>query len=377
MTDKKITDDEVKALIDEGVSNYEAGRRLGVHESTFRYRKKKIIDRGYSPKHDWNKEVPEGHHIKGVSTYYDKDGKVRGQWVKSNKDKEQQLEALREACNIFCDELPKIHQVPVKDTSFAKDTLAVYPLGDPHVGMLAWDQETGQSWDLKIAESAFLSTFDMAVKTAPSCEQALIVNLGDYFHYDNLAGVTSRSGNRLDIDGRYAKMVQVGVRIMRQMIQSALEHHKKVRVITAIGNHDDVSAMWLSIFLKNVYQDEPRVEIDDLPAPFHYYIFGKVMLGVHHGHTCKMDKLPMVMANDRPEDWGKTKHRYWLTGHIHHDSVKDSGGAKVESFRTLAAPDLYAHSGGYRSGQDTKVIVYHKDKGEILRHTIGLPSISS
>jgi len=85
-----------------------------------------------------------------------------------------------------------------------------------------------------------------------------------------------------------------------------------------------------------------------------------------------MDKLPAVMAADRPQDWGQTEFRYWLTGHIHHDSKIEAPGCMVESFRTLAAKDAYASYGGWRSGRDTKVIVYHKDFGEVERHTIAL-----
>jgi len=44
-------------------------------------------------------------------------------------------------------------------------------------------------------------------------------------------GVTSRSKHSLDVDGRFGKMVSVAVKIMRQMIESALARHEKVRVI--------------------------------------------------------------------------------------------------------------------------------------------------
>lgn len=48
------------------------------------------------------------------------------------------------------------------------------------------------------------------------------------------------------MDGRYAKMIQVGVKVMRQCIESALAKHKTVRVINVIGNHDHTGAIRLS-----------------------------------------------------------------------------------------------------------------------------------
>ena len=85
-----------------------------------------------------------------------------------------------------------------------------------------------------------------------------------------------------------------------------------------------------------------------------------------------MDRLPGVMAADKAKDWGETEFRYWLTGHIHHDSKKEFPGVMVESFRTLAARDSYATAGGWRSGRDTKCIVYHKEYGEIERHSVNI-----
>jgi hypothetical protein len=187
-----------------------------------------------------------------------------------------------------------------------------------------------------------------------------------------MEGITSRSGHSLDTDGRFAKMVRVGIKIMRQMIDSALSHHQSVRVINATGNHDDTSSIFLSVALANMYENEPRVTVDDSPTPFHYVEWGQCMFGVHHGHSCKSDRLPGVMAADQPEMWGRTKHRYWYTGHIHHDTKKEHAGVTCESFRTIAAKDAYATWGGYRSGQDSKCIVLHKDYGEVERHTVNL-----
>jgi hypothetical protein len=57
---------------------------------------------GYSPAHDMTRTVPEGFKVRGVSTYYDKEGKVRGQWVKSQED----AEARRKIYQAAFDALP-------------------------------------------------------------------------------------------------------------------------------------------------------------------------------------------------------------------------------------------------------------------------------
>ena len=324
---------------------------------------------GYSPSHDMVRPVPEGFHLRGTSTLYDGDGKQRLQWVKSNIDHNRQAELFREAAEAMAEELPKIS--PSKSCGpYNSNLLAVYPIGDAHIGMRSWAEETGHDFDLSIAEARQCAAMAELVSRAPDCQKAVILNLGDWLHYDNINAVTTRSGNVLDVDGRYAKVVRVGVKVMRQCITSALEKHKEVHVINVIGNHDDTGAIWLSVALDHTYENEPRVTIETSPAPFMYYRFGRVFIMTTHGHNCKIDKLPGVMATDRPEDWGETKFRYIYTGHIHHQQVNEFPGVTHESFNTLAGNDAYAAHGGWRSRQNMKCIVHHKDFGEVARHTV-------
>lgn len=371
---------EVCKMASEGLTNAEIAVQLGIGESYVRSAKTKAnqlaAKRGYSPQHDMTHPTADGYTVKGVSTLYGADGEIKQQWVKTQQDKEQQLEAIQEVIASLADGLPK-YKPSVKHDIDYQDMLAVYPLGDPHVGVAAYKTQMGVDWGLKETEEVLTKTFGRVVKSAPSCKQAVIVNLGDYYHSDNVAGVTSRNGHKLDVDLTYQDMVDAGLRIMISMITNALDHHETVSVITTIGNHDDCGAMFLQVALKHIYANDDRVDIVCTSDVFQYIEFGKCLIGVHHGHTCKGDKLPMVMATDKYELWGRTQHRMWLTGHIHHDTFKEYSGCTVESFRTMNQADNYAHSGGYRAGKDTKVLVLDKEHGEIERHTINISQVMS
>lgn len=364
----------INAIIEAG-SQRKAAKAIGVSKQSIdcvlKTIRKHAAKAGHSPDHDMVHTVPDGYLVKGVSTYYNKDGKAAGQWVKSSIDSERQLEIMREAIEALCKDVKPVDPVAF-NCEVLSDLMTVYPIGDAHIGMRSWHEECGEDWDLSIAEDKFNKVFHRLINSSPSTQEAVIINLGDWFHADNVDGVTERSGHKLDMDGRYAKMIRVGMRIIRQIIHYALTNHERVLVINAIGNHDDTGAMWLSSALENIYENEPRIIVDSSPTPFHYVRFGKVLIGAHHGHTCKSDKLPLVMATDRAKDWGECEYRYWHTGHIHHDTLKEYPGVKVESFRTIAAKDAYATWNGYRSGQDSKAIVYHKDFGEVERHTVNL-----
>lgn len=319
--------------------------------------------------------VSGGELLKGTSTLYGENGDIKLQWVKTDVEKESILDSFKTCIEEYVKGLPQFTPYKYEETYISQDLMAVYPLGDPHIGMKAYKDEAGEDWDLKTAQEVFCGIFDRLVKTTPRCSSAVIVGLGDYFHRDNMAGVTERHKHKLDTDGTYLMMVDTGLKIMIQMINSALEHHETVKVINALGNHDDTGAIFLQAALKHMYYKEPRVTIECTNSVCQYFQHGLSFFGVHHGHTIKPDKLPLVMATDCPKEWGESKYRYFLSGHIHHDTRKEYSGCIVESFRTLASKDAYASAGGYRSGQDSKALVIHKDYGEIERHTINISQI--
>lgn len=362
----------LKALAEHGTSR-KAGRALGMSKTSVNGVRvsvlRKAARQGYAPDYDMTRPAAPGFNVKGTSTLYGPDGEIKNQWVKTGQDKEQQEEAFRAAIEAFTDNLPKEKPISApKNTN--SNLMACYPVGDHHTGMLSWDKETGQDYDLEIAEKLLMGAINHLVGMAPSCDRATLVFLGDFMHYDSFETVTPKSRNQLDADSRFPKMVKVAIRSMRYLIQRALSQHKEVHVIVEIGNHDLSSSIFLTQCLDNIYEFEPRVTIDTSPAHYHYFTFGKNLVGVHHGHNAKMPQLPMIMAADRPEEWGKSKYRYWWTGHVHHDQAKDFHGTKVESFRVLAPNDAWAAQEGYRAMQDMKCVILHEEYGEVSRHTV-------
>ena len=377
--DKETNQFYICKLAAEGLTNGAIASDLGLAASYVRSAqtkaKKLAIKRGYAPEYDMYHPTADGFFVKGISTLYGDEGQIKQQWVKTDIDKQSLVEEFKEVVQDIVQNLPQFNPVPYEKTYASDELMAVYPLGDPHIGMLALKDEAGEEWNLKTAQQVFCGVFDRLVKTAPACREAVIVNLGDYFHYDNASKVTERHRHSLDVDGTYVEMADTGLKIMISMIDAALEQHEKVKVITTIGNHDDTGAMFLQAALNHMYAHEDRVDVDMTSSVFQYVRHGNVFFGIHHGHTAKADKLPLIMATDRPKDWGECEFRYWYTGHIHHDSKKEYSGCSVESFRTLAAKDQYAYSGGWRSGQDSKAIVLHRDFGEVERHTINISQI--
>lgn len=368
----------IDALVEHG-SIRKAAKAIGRNtRSVFRTLeriKRNAALHGLSPEHDMTHPVPDGFYAKGVSTYYDEDGKVRGQWVKSQVDKAEQTRILLESIRESFDEFKGRAKPVAPAKAHNADLLQVYPMGDPHIGMYAWAEEAGEDFDVEIASRDLRAAVTNLVERSPAAETAVILNLGDFYHSDNLDNMTRRSGHVLDVDTRWPRVMRAGVDLMIECVQAALKKHKRVVVRNMIGNHDDHSSMFLAVALDKYFHNEPRVTVDLSPSAFWYYQFGKVLIGSTHGDTAKPDKLPAIMASDQAKAWGDTLYRYWYTGHIHSRNVIEFPGVMWESFRTLAAKDAWHAASGYRSGRDMLSLTLHREFGEVGRHAVNVAMV--
>lgn len=323
---------------------------------------KRYLNRQTNKKYD----IEDGYKLKGKSVYTDGDGNIKAQWIKTAEDRETLLERLKLAAEAIVEPVRGEFEPTTAPEETNEDLLSVYPIADVHMGLYAWAKESGEDWSAKKAENALNRGMEFLVDASPSSETCLIANLADFFHTDTSDNKTARSGHVLDVDTRWAKVFQIGVRCYRNMITLALSKHKKVIVKSGIGNHDDHSILSLAMLMKAYFENEPRVEIELPISPFAYHVFGSTLLGINHGDI-KADKLPLIMAHDCRKEWGKTKHAHWLVGHIHHKTMNEYPGVVVESFRQPGAKDAWSHGMGYRAERDMQLIVFHKDKGEISR----------
>jgi len=365
---------EYLEAIEKHGNNTQAAKALGVNrravDRSIRSLRMHAAKMGYAPSHGMTKTVPPGFTVRGVSSYYDVDGKLKGQWVKAGADDEQREAAMRAAAEAMSEELPRLDPVTPPSVSIAQ-LATLYTLTDSHVGMLAWRKEGGADWDLKIAESTLVGCFAQMVQSSPSAKIGFVNQLGDFLHYDSAtAPVTPQSGHMLDADGRFSQMVTVAVRVLRRVVDLALAKHEKVIVLMAEGNHDIASSVWLRVMFRALYENEPRVEVVDSELPYYAYQHGKTLLAFHHGHMKKNDQLPILFASQFPKLWGDTVKRYCHTGHRHHTEEKEHSGITVIQHPTLAARDAYAARGGWISERSVTAITYHAEYGQVSRTTV-------
>ena len=328
--------------------------------------KKKAALYGYAPENDFTRPVPEGYVAKGVSTYYNAEGKPSGQWVKASLSHQALIDAMRETVDGFKDQIDPA-SVIVAPAASEELLCNLYTFTDYHLGMLAWHQEGGADWDVSKAERIIIAALIQMVNQSPNAHTAVLNIQGDFLHTDGKTPVTPASKHVLDADSRFPKIRRAAIRIIRSLMAICLQRHQEVYLIIAEGNHDEESSGWLADLFAVHYEEEPRVTVNDSVLPFYVFEWGNTMLGVHHGHKVKNESLPLLFAAQFPQQWGRTTRREIHCGHRHHRDEKEYNGVTVVQHPTLAARDAYAARGGWIADRAAWAITYHKKYGAVGR----------
>lgn len=318
---------------------------------------------------DWRayKEIRSPFIVTGRSTLKNlQTGEDVMVWEKEALDREAEEQARQEAYDAMAESLPRELPAPVP-TSVITDLCNLYTFTDYHLGMLAWREEGGADWDIKIAERTLVNGFRAMIEQSPKAHTAVINLQGDFLHTDGLIPETPGHKHVLDADSRYPKIVEVAIRAIRQLVSMALDKHQDIRLIIAEGNHDESGSVWLRQMFSALYEEEPRVTVDTSALPFYTFLWGETFLGFHHGHKVKNEALPLLFAAQFRKEWGQTSKAYLHCGHRHHCDEKEYNGATVIQHPTLAARDAYAARGGWIADRAAQSITYSRRFGQVGR----------
>lgn len=250
-------------------------------------------------------------------------------------------------------------------------------VADPHLGMYAWADETGEGYNLATAEGIVPAAVEQLAQRATAAygvREILLYVGGDILHVDTTikgAGGSTSKGTPQDVSGRWPEIFQAARRSLVASID-ALQARAPVTVIVKAGNHDEQSAFALGEALDAWYRLSDRVTVLNSPEPYTYWRWGRVLLGFTHGHLAKMDRLPTIMATGSPaEDWvaSEAGWREWHVGHTHAAKVVDrvlldeDRRIRMRVVPSLAAQDGWHTRMGYAHRRAAEAYVWHKTDG--------------
>lgn len=224
---------------------------------------------------------------------------------------------------------------------------------DLHLAKLCWAPEVGEDYDIDIAERLYHDAINDLVTRIKGLPIELIAlpTGNDFLHVDNLINTTTH-GTRQDVDSRWPKAFTRAHQMLVATIDK-LAAVAPVHVPMIPGNHDWERAYYLGDVLKAWYRHSDCVTIDNDPDPRKYILYGNNLIGYTHGKNEKMDKLPLIMANQRKEDWAATEHHEWHIGHWHkkgetkYNAGDTFGGVIVRTIPSLSAADAWHHETGW------------------------------
>lgn len=330
-----------------------------------------IVSRSVSEKPEGAEYAPPPDHaIKGVSTLLGADGAVRAQWIKTRAGAlgSGLVEALQDAFTAF-DGVSPCHPAP--ETQAGRMTF--YPVTDLHIGMMAWAVETGQDWDLKIAGKELRRAYDELIGDGPlGSSEAVIAFMGDILHQNDATNETPAHKHKLDVDGRYPKVLRAATELALHIIGRAAQRHAKVTVYVVPGNHDPEAAVALHLALSMFYRGNDRVRVSGEATGIHYHRFGANLIGIAHGDKIGPQRMLHAMTADRPKDWGETTCRRFYSGHRHQAKLETVGPLRCEIFAAPCAKDAFAYNGGFRAEREIVAIHFDELAGEAGRKTMVL-----
>lgn len=244
-------------------------------------------------------------------------------------------------------------------------------LFDVHFGKLAWARETGEDYDLKIAERVFRDAVEEILSRAVGYEvERIILPVGnDFFHIDNPNNQTT-NGTPQDQDGRYAKMIEVGELALIWAVEK-LREVAPVDVLYVPGNHDRMSSLHAVRTLWAWFHNCPDVTVEMEPKTRKYVHYGKTLIGFTHGNEEKASSLPGIMATEEPHLWAASCYREWHRGHKHSAKrtettpVETVDGVKIRDLQSLSGKDAWHARKGYGGGKRAaEAFLYCKRTGD-------------
>lgn len=252
---------------------------------------------------------------------------------------------------------------------------AVFGLYDAHIGSLCWEGETDQNNDLTIAKVRCRGAIDDMISELKKYPIGkIIIPVGnDFCHIDNQQGTTS-SGTQLDFDSRYARVIEVCHDVLAYSVDSCLDQGWEVQILWVGGNHDWVTSLHMTHWLKQRYRDNTSVSVDTRAHPRKYVYINGTLLGFAHGDRLKPSDVYRHMAEEAKMFWSRAVCREFHTGDKHHrkqidqTSIDTFGKVTFRQNPTLAPRDSWTVKMGFDSVRCADAYRY-SEEGFVGLHT--------
>jgi hypothetical protein len=366
--------DRIEEEIKKGFNNTDCAKNiLGYKDETLRkyisrYRMKNfgpnivgITDRAEafnvdasSVKHLWIKDKESSAFIKNP-------GYIEPELLKFQDLKKDLIKDIKKYSPSF----PIINRVRDKDSY----CLVIDP-ADVHIGKLCSSFETGQDYNQQLAvkrvKEGVIGILDKS--RGFNIDKIIFIGGNDILHTDTPTRTTT-SGTSQDTDGMWYDNFLMAKQLYVDVIESLISI-ADVHFVFNPSNHDYTNGFFLADVISTYFRKCKNITFDCSISHRKYTMYGNSLIGTTHGDGAKQNDLGMLMSMEAKDMWGKAKHRYFYTHHVHHKTAKDLINVSIESLRSPSPADSWHHRKGYQhSPEAIEGFIHSKEHGQVARLT--------
>lgn len=255
------------------------------------------------------------------------------------------------------------HKKPLRDGH-----LLVIDLADVHFGKLATFFESGDDYNMEIAQKRVFEGIKGLIDKSSGfvIDQILLVIGNDILHIDSPKKTTT-SGTPQDTDGMWYESFIKAKETIIQSIETLIPI-ADIYVHYDPSNHDYMSGFYLADSISSWFSKSKNVKFNCSISHRKYYRYGLSLIGTTHGDGAKVADLPLLMAQESAYDWAQAKHKYFYIHHLHHKIKNDHIGVTVEALRSPSGTDSWHHRNGYQHAPKAiEGFIHCKQNGQVAR----------
>lgn len=232
--------------------------------------------------------------------------------------------------------------------------IVFYQGSDLHFGLLVGpEMSLGQeTYNRATARKRYLEGLNAAVEHGLRAfgkpDYVLLGVGGDISHVDNIHNNTSSMRHQQDVDGRPETLPREITQLYIDAIDSLLARGLRVYCECIPGNHDELMSRALMASVWAAYRLDKRVRFGNMTASHAFHLYGKTAILGHHGHgeSKAVDLASTIDVWLRNHDTS-ARHRYAITGNLHHFDVEEEAGVIMLQQPSPAASDVWHTLNGY------------------------------
>ena len=239
-------------------------------------------------------------------------------------------------------------------------------ISDLHLGKLAFNEISGDEYDVNIAKSRFnkyiKGEYDRAKELC--VEKILFVWSNDFFNFDGI-NYSTTGGTPQQSGINWQTLFLEGVSMLVDAI-SLLSEVAPVKTFYIASNHSRQADFYALCYVQAWFNDNNDVQVVMNTKSRYYEKYGTNLIGFSHSYYEKENNLFHLMTNECPDWWAETSYREFHLAHYHSEKVKEVGGVIYRWLPTICGTDDYHYEKGYiGSVKRCYSFVYDKNIGLI------------